>query len=96
MGFKDRIAQHNEERADKHRQAAANWYDELSLAAVLDDMKASGSSLTLTGFVMQDQKTAAIVSAQLANLTATMLVAKKLDRVIELLEAQAQSLKNSK
>jgi hypothetical protein len=39
---------------------------------------------------LHDQKTEAIVNAQMAAMKATLLVAKRLDRVIELLETSAE------
>jgi hypothetical protein len=57
---------------------------------VLDEIKSAYESLSLTGLALHDQKTEAIVNSQMAAMKATLLVAKRLDRVIELLEASAQ------
>jgi hypothetical protein len=79
------------EKRDARKSASAqDWYEGLSERSVLDEIKSAYESLSLTGVALHDQKTEAIVNAQMAAMKATLLVARRLDRVIELLEASAK------
>ena len=81
--------QRKAESRQRSEQAALEWYERLSLGTVMKGLTASGDALVISTAAVSNENTQGIVNAQTAHLQATLLVLKRLDRIVELLEADA-------